>query len=93
MDHCQSAAVVAVCVGTKLVLDHMSLEVSHLTKLQNTVLCHCGIPHEFSSCVLIKYIFGHDFEIPDDVSHDSFIDLIRNIRGAWAAEIRFHAVT
>ena len=83
---------VTIGVGTKLVFQHVALEVGRLANLQNTVLRHTRSPDQLASCLNVLRILQCGADVPDDVSLGGFIDLVREVHFPGKSHVSLHAV-
>ena len=89
----QPRTVVAVGVGTQLMLDHVALKVRDLANFQNTVFRHGRRPGQLASCVVILRVGQQNADVADDAAHDGFAQVIGKIVFFRLAEVGFHGVT
>ena len=89
----QPRTVVAVGVGTQLMLDHVALEVRDLANFQNTVFRHGRRPGQLASCVVILRVGQQHAGVADDAAHDGFTQVIGKIVFIQLAEVGLHGVT
>ena len=79
MNHCQSLAVVAVGISAKLVFNLMCLKICQAAAFQNSVFCHCRIPHQVAPSLHIIDVFQQAAHIDNGIAHNRQRHIIGNI--------------
>ena len=88
----QTSTVVAVGVGTQLMLDHVTLEVGDLADFQDAVFGHSRSPCQLAAGLVAVLVSQQDADVADDAAHDGFVDVIGEVVLVRLAEVSFHRV-
>jgi len=88
----QTSTVVAVGVGTQLMLDHVTLEVGDLADFQDAVFGHSRSPCQLAAGLVVVLVGQQDADVADDAAHDGFVDVIGEVVLVRLAEVSFHRV-
>ena len=88
----QTSTVVAVGVGTQLMLDHVTLEVGDLADFQDAVFGHSRSPCQLAAGLIVVLVGQQDADAADDAAHDGFVDVIGEVVLVRLAEVSFHRV-
>ena len=92
MDHRKSLAMVAVRIGSQLMLHLMRLKIGYPAHLQDAVFRHGGIPHQVASRLNVVNVCKQPSHVDHRVSHDGERHVVRYIVLIGIAEIGFHSV-
>lgn len=76
VQHRQTGAMIAVGVGSQLMLDHVTLKIGDLADFQNAVLCHGGSPGQLTSRIVILRVSQKHPDIADHAAHKGFAHII-----------------
>ena len=79
-------------IGSKLMLYHMALEISHLAKFQNAIFTHRRCPHQFRAGKVIIRIGDDGLQVLDDTTLHRLVDAIAEIACVRMTEIGLHTV-
>ena len=92
MDHGQSLSVVAVRIGSKLMLQLMSLEVCDSAHFQDSILRHCGVPHQVAPGLNVIDILQKTAHIYHCIAHDRKGYVIRYVILVRISEVSLHSM-
>ena len=92
MNDRQSRAVVAVGVGTELMLDLVRLKIGHLADFQHAVLRHSRCPRKLAARLVILRVGKQNADIADNAAHNRLVYIVGKIVFIGLAEISFHCV-
>ena len=90
VQHRKSLSVVAVRVGTQLMLHIVNLEILGFSHLDHPVFCHGSFPHDVASRFVILRILKGFAEIPNNALHQGFGNIIGHVVLNRETEIGFH---
>lgn len=77
MQHRQPCTMAAVCIRPKLMLHLVAFKIHPLAQLNNTVLRHCGLPHQIApGRIILRFLDGCP-QVADYAPHER----LRNIIG------------
>ena len=93
MDDSQALAVVTVSIGPQLVFDLVGLEVGKTAHLENTILCHSGIPHEIAASLHIINVYQQPAHVHHCVFHNGQGNVIGHIVLVGVAKVGLHSMT